>query len=78
MVKLTPNKTKYAMIGGYGHSNLGDDALMLANISVLSMRVSRNDISIVIRQPAPNYDYIKKFAPGCNIVSISPSNAALL
>lgn len=74
MVKTATKNTKYALIGGYGHGNLGDDALMLANVSVLSLRVSRDDITIVIRRPAPKHDYVKKFMPDCSITSILPED----
>jgi polysaccharide pyruvyl transferase WcaK-like protein len=71
MVKSTSNNyAKFALIGGYGHGNLGDDALMLANVAVLSERIGKGDITVFIRQPAPEHEYTRRWLPNCNVQSI--------
>jgi len=75
MVKVMASNIKFTLVGGYGHGNLGDDALMLATVSVLSQRVRRDDITILIRQPAPKLDYVLRFVPGCNVTHSLPGEA---
>ncbi|UCG58651.1 MAG: polysaccharide pyruvyl transferase family protein [Phycisphaerales bacterium] len=60
---------KFVLVGGYGHGNLGDDALMLTAVSALARRVPKCDITILVREPAGNFDYIHKLVPGCEVVA---------
>ena len=62
-------------MGGYGHRNLGDDALMLVSFSILRKCTDPNKITVIVRKPAPDYKYIKRFAPGCDVVGIWPGQA---
>jgi polysaccharide pyruvyl transferase WcaK-like protein len=66
-----PVKKRVVLVGGYGHRNLGDDALMLASFSILSRYTNPNEITIIVRKPAVDYKYVERFVPGCDVVGIS-------
>ena len=58
---------KAIIIGGYGLYNLGDDALMLANVNLLKRFYPADQIALY----CVNAPYIKRMLPGVSVIPLN-------
>jgi polysaccharide pyruvyl transferase WcaK-like protein len=56
------------LIGAYGEANLGDDALLTANVNLLLRTFKQEDISVYCLDSA----YLKRLLPGCKVIPLHP------
>ncbi len=73
--RSAPAKRRVVLVGGYGHRNLGDDALMLVSFSILCKCTDAREITILVREPAGDYKYVERLAPKCEVLGIWPGRA---